>query len=196
MSEHHRDDDNYDEKIEKMVSLTVSAASGTVPDAQIRMTLAQIAAGTLAPPQARDLAKSLLRLLSGERDPIDLVEDLTPELAEVVWEALAELEAAPAAGAEEPEEITFEQLVEKVAAACMGDVMLWQRLWDFTEELAADEQNPSTVRALGVVLRKILAGERQRHVLDELDPDYRGAVAQLLDLLNERTIEPEQPPVT
>ena len=196
MSEHHRDDDNYDEKIEKMVSLTVSAASGTVPDAQIRMTLAQIAAGTLAPPQARDLAKSLLRLLSGERDPIDLVEDLTPELAEVVWEALAELEAAPAAGAEEPEEITFEQLVEKVAAACMGDVMLWQRLWDFTEELAADEQTPSTVRALGVVLRKTLAGERQRHVLDELGPDHRGAVAQLLDWLNERTIEPEQPPVT
>ena len=84
MSQHHRDDDNYDEKIEKMVSLTVSAASGTVPDTQIRMTLAQIAAGTIAPPQARDLAKSLLRLLSGERDPIDLVEDLTPELAEVV----------------------------------------------------------------------------------------------------------------
>ena len=78
--EHHQADDNYDEKIEKMVSLTVSAARGDIPEAQISMTLAQISAGTLAPPEARNLARSLLHILQGERDPIILVEEVTPEL--------------------------------------------------------------------------------------------------------------------
>ena len=86
-------DDNYDEKIEKMVSLTVSAARGQIPNTQISIPLAQIAAGNLAPPEARELAKTLSRIVQGERDPIGLVETLTPELTEVVWEALDQIEA-------------------------------------------------------------------------------------------------------
>ena len=78
-SPHH--DENYDEKIEKMVTLTVAAAKGIAPIGQVAMPLAQIAQSELAPPEARDLAKTLSRILQGERDPITLTEDLSPEFA-------------------------------------------------------------------------------------------------------------------
>jgi hypothetical protein len=191
MNEHHQPDDNIGEKIEKMVSLTVSAARGEIPATQISLPLAQIAAGQLAPPEARALARSLGRILAGERAPLVLVEELTPEYAEVVWETLDAIESPPEEEEEEREEITFEHLVEKVAEACTGEVVLWQRLWDFTEELAADERIPPEVQALGRVLRKILAGERQGFILDELSPQHRGAVAQLLDWLVGQSVEPE-----
>ena len=192
MSQHHPHDDNTEEKIEKMVSLTVSAARGEIPATQISIPLAQIAAGELAPPEARALARSLSRILTGERDPLALVEELTPEYAEVIWEALDAIETplAEEEEEEEREEITFEQLLEKVAEACTGEVVLWQRLWDFTEELATDERVPPDAQALGRVLRKILAGERQKYVLDELSPQHRGAVEQLLDWLVGQSVEP------
>ncbi len=192
MSEHQSLDDNYDEKIEKMVSLTVSAAKGVIPEAQISLPLAQIANGDLAPFEARELAQTLSRILKGERDPLALVESLTPEFTEMIWEALAEIESPSPEldDEEEREEIVFEQLIEKVAEACAGEVMLWQRLWDFTEELTTDERVPSEIQVLGAVLRKILAGERQKHVLDELSPEHRWAVEQLLDWLNEQAVEP------
>lgn len=192
MSEQHHHDDDYDEKIEKMVSLTVSAATGKIPVSQISIPLAQIAAGDLAPPEARALARSLSRVLNGERDPIALVEELPPELAEIVWGALDEIEN-PVDDEEEDEreEITFEELVEKVAAACTGEVALWQQLWDFTEELTTDNRVPPDVQALGQVLRKILAGERQKHVLDELSDEHRWAVEQLLDWLVGQSVAPE-----
>jgi hypothetical protein len=190
MSEHH--DDNYEEKIEKMVSLTVSAVKGIIPVGQISLPLAQIAGGDLAPPDARELARVLSRILQGERDPIALVEGLTPELAEVIWEALEAIEAPlPEPDDEEREEITFEQLIEKVAEACSGEVMVWQRLWDFTEELMADERVSEDIRALGSVLRKILAGERQKHILAELSPEHRWAVEELLDWLMGQVVAPE-----
>jgi len=189
-------DDNYDEKIEKMISLTVSAARGDIPVGQIALPLAQIAAGDLAPPEARALARALSRILDGERDPIELALDLPPDLTELLWEALEAIEAPPDDGEadDEREEITFEQLVEKVAEACTGQVMLWQRLWEFTGELATDERVPADVQALGRVLRKILAGERQRHVLDELSDEHRWAVAELLDWLNAQAATPEPSP--
>jgi hypothetical protein len=188
MSEHHAND-TYDEKIEKMVDMTIAAAKGIVPVAQVALPLAQIAQGDLAPPEARDFARSLSRILQGERDPVALVEDLTPEFAEIVWETLAQIEASLSIEEdEEREAISFEQLIEKVAEACSGEVALWQRLWDFTEALAEDERLAPDVRALGTVLRKILAGERQRHVLDDLSAEHRWAVAQLLDWLNEQAI--------
>jgi|GEM_PF-1624798 len=198
MSQHHNHDDDYDEKIEKMLSLTASAAKGLIPVGQISLTLSQIANGNLAPPEARDLARTLSRILNGERDPIALVEDLIPEFAELVWETLEAIEAPlpdlEEDEEEEREEITFEQLVEKVAEACTGEVMLWQRLWDFTEELSTDERVPPDIQALGRVLRKILAGERQKHVLDELlSPQHRWAVEQLLDWLLEQAATPDIP---
>ncbi len=184
-------DENYNEKIEKMVTMTVAAAKGIAPIGQVAMPLAQIAQSELAPPKARDLAKALSRILQGERDPITLAEDLSPEFAELIWETLAQIEAPlPEPDDVEREEISFEELIEKVAAACTGEVMLWQRLWDFTEELATDQRLSPEVQALGRVLRKILAGERQKHVLDDLSPEHRWAVEQLLDWLNEQAAEP------
>ena len=184
--------ENYGEKIEKMVTMTVSAAKGIAPLVQVALPLAQIARSELAPPEARELAKTLTRILGGERDPITLAQDLSPELAEVVWDALEQIEAPlPDFNELEREEISFEQLIEKVAEACSGEVLLWQQLWDFTEALSTDERTPPEVQALGRVLRKILAGERQQYVLDELADEHRWAVAQLLDWLNKQAVAPE-----
>ena len=186
-------DENYDEKIEKMVTMTVAAAKGLAPIGQVALPLAQIVQSELAPPEARDLAKALSRILRGERDPITLAKDLSPEFAELIWETLDRIEALlPEPDDVAREEISFEELIEKVAAACTGEVKLWQRLWEFTEELATDERLSPDMQALGRVLRKILAGERQPHVLDGLSTGHRWAVEQLLDWLNEQAMAPPQ----
>jgi hypothetical protein len=185
-------DQNYNEKIEKMVMMTVAAAKGIAPLVQVALPLAQIARSELAPPEARELAKTLSRILRGERDPIGLVQDLPPELAEVVWDALEQIEAPlPDFNELEREEITFEQLIEKVAEACSGEVLLWQQLWHLSGALSTDARTPPEMQALGLALRKILAGERQKHVLDELADEHRWAVEQLLDWLNEQAVVPE-----
>lgn len=187
-------DDNYDEKIEKMVTMAVAAAKGLAPLGQVALPLAQIARSELAPPEARDLAKALARILQGERDPIALAAELTPEMAEVLWETLGQIEA-PLPEPDETEartEISFEELVEKVAAACTGEVLLWQQLWAFTGELVADDRLPPDIRVLGRALRQILAGERQKYVLEELSAEHRWAVEQLLDWLNEQAVEPPE----
>jgi hypothetical protein len=146
--------------------------------------LAQIARSELAPPDARALARVLTRVIHGERDPVALAAELSPAHAEILWETLDQIEVPLPAEAESARQaFSFEELIEKVAEACSGEVMLWQRLWDFTEELSTDERLPADVRALGTVLRKILAGERQKHVLAELSPTHRSAVEQLLDWL-------------
>ncbi len=184
--------ENDDEKIEKMITMTVAAAKGLAPIGQVALPLAQIARSDLAPPEARDLAKALSRILQGERDPIDLTAALSPEMAEILWDTLDQIEApVPEPGEDNVRaEISFEELVEKVAAACTGEVMLWQQLWDFTGKLAADDRLSPDVRALGHVLRKMLAGERQKHVLDELSAEHRWAVEQLLAWLNEQAMDP------
>jgi hypothetical protein len=179
---HHLSDDQ--EKIDKMVTMTVAAAKGLIPLMQVALPLAQISQSEVAPPAARDLARVLNRILKGERDPLALVETLTPAYAEVVWETLAQIdEPLPPLETHSRQPLTFEQLLEKVAEACRGEVLLWQQLWDFTAELSDDERLSPEVRALGPVLRKILAGERQPHILAELAEAHRGAVAELLDWL-------------
>lgn len=191
MSEDHHDD-NHNEKIEKMVMMTIAGAKGIVPMAQVALPLAQIAKSDLAPPEARNLAKSLSRILKGERDPIALVEELTAEFAEIIWDTLDQIEAPlPELDSGARQEVTFEQLIEKVAEACSGDMMLWQQLWQFTQELTTDNRVPPAIQALGTVLRKILAGERQKHILTDLSPEHRWAVEQLLDWLNARAVEPD-----
>lgn len=184
-------DDNYTEKIEKMVMMTVAAAKGLVPVGQVALPIVQIANGNLAPPEVRDFARSLARILQGERDPVNLVTELTPELTEVLWEALEQIDAPlPEADNAELVGLTFEELIEKVAEACSGEVMLWQQLWDLTRQLAGDENLPPEIRTLGSVLRRILAGERQKFIVDELAPEHRWTVEHLLDWLNERAVEP------
>ncbi len=176
--------DSDTEKIEKMAALTVAAARGLTPVSQVILPLAQIACSELAPPDARALARVLTRVIHGERDPVALAAELSPAHAEILWETLDQIEVPLPAEAESARQaFSFEELIEKVAEACSGEVMLWQRLWDFTEELSTDERLPADVRALGTVLRKILAGERQKHVLAELSPTHRSAVEQLLDWL-------------
>ncbi len=183
--------DNDSEKIEKMVTMTVAAAKGIVPIGQVALPLAQIARSPLAPPEARDFARVLSRILQGERDPLALVQTLTPEYAEIVWETLEQIEAPlPDSDNAEREPLTFEQLIEKVAEACSGELMLWQQLWEFTGELSSDQRLAPSMRSLGTVLRKILAGERQKHVLTGLSPHHRWAVEQLLDWLNSQSPEP------
>jgi hypothetical protein len=49
---------------------------------------------------------------------------------------------------------------------------------------------PPEIQTLGSVLRRILAGERQKYILAELSPDHRWAIEQLLDWLIERAVEP------
>jgi hypothetical protein len=187
----HPPGDDHAEKIEKLVTMTVAAAKGIVPVGQVALPVAQIANGNIAPPEVRDFARSLSRILAGERDPLQLVEELTPAFAEIIWDTLEQIEAPlPQADQAELVALTFEELVEKVAEACSGEVMLWQQLWHFTQELAQDTSLPPEIQTLGVVLRRILAGERQKYILDELSPDHRWAIAQLLDWLNERAVEP------
>ena len=184
-------DEEDNEKIEKMVTMTVAAAKGIVPMGQIALPMVQIANSPLAPPEAQDLAKVLSRILRGERDPVALVATLTPAYAEVVWETLEQIEAPlPEADELDRASFTFEQLIEKVAEACSGEVMIWQQLWQFTEELAGDERLAPQMRALGLVLRKILAGERQNYLLAELAAEHRWAVEELLAWLNSQASVP------
>ena len=191
MSQQQNNDD-YGEKTEKMLMLTISAAKGIAPMATVVRPLSQIANGNVAPPEARELAAVCVRILNGERDPIALVDNLSPEMTEMVWEALDQIEQPlPESNTAEREEISFEELVEQTAEACSGNVMLWQRLWDFTEELSTDERLPADIRVLGTVLRKILAGERQLYILNDLSIEHRWAVEQLLAWLNAQAVEPD-----
>ena len=186
-----QDSDDY-EKIEKMVTMTVAAAKGIVPLGQVALPLRQIAGSPLAPPEAREFAEILSRILQGERDPIALVQNLTPDYAEIIWDTLEQIDAPLPDMDDQPREaISFEQLVEKVAEACTGEVLLWQQLWDFTGDLANDERLSAELQALGRVLRKILAGERQTHVLNELSAKHRWAVEELLNWLNEQSVAPD-----
>ena len=179
------------EKIEKMVTMTVAAAKGIVPLGQVAIPITQIANSDLAPPDARDFARALSRILKGERDPLALVADVTPEYAEVVWDTLAQIEEPlPEIDDADREPLTFEQLIEKVAEACTGELLLWQQLWDFTGELAADVRLAPELRNLGSVLRKILAGERQSYLLDDLAGEHRWAVEELLAWLNAQAAVP------
>ncbi|MBI1878530.1 MAG: hypothetical protein HYR94_09935 [Chloroflexi bacterium] len=187
----HPSADEHAEKIEKMVAMTVAAAKGIVPVGQVVLPMAQIANGNLAPPAVRDFARALSHILQGERDPLKLVEALTPEFSEIIWDTLDQIEAPlPEAGQADLVGLTFEELVEKVAEACSGEVMLWQQLWNFTQTLASDDSLPPEIQALGAVLRRILAGERQKFILDELAPQHRWAIEQLLDWLIEQAVEP------
>lgn len=188
-------EDSHTEKIEKLVTMTVAAAKGIVPVGQVALPLAQIANGVLAPPEMRDFTRALSHILQGERDPLKLAETLTPELAEIIWDTLDQIDAPlPESDEAEPVGLTFEELVEKTAEACSGEMMLWQQLWNLTGQLAADENLPPEIRAVGAVLRKILAGERQKFILDELTPEHRWAVVQLLDWLGSRAVAPPLSP--
>ncbi len=182
------------EKFDKMAAMTVAAARGVVPVGQVALPLAQITSSSLAPPEGRHLAGVLLRILKGERDRPALAAGLPPRLVPLLHDVLDQIETPDTdASGGERSGLTFEELLEKVAEACTGEVLLWQQLWTLTEELATGEDLPPDIRALGAVLRKILAGERQKHVLADLALGHRPAVEQLLDWLLARSAQPDGP---
>jgi hypothetical protein len=187
----HDDEASYEEKVEKLVGLTVAAVKEIVPPGQVRMLLLQIANSTAAPPEIRNFTHVLLKLLSGDRDQASLIADLPDNLALAVEEAITRIEAPlPTDQAEEAEGLTFEALLERVAEACQGNMIIWQQLWNFTEDLEKAETTPPAIRNLAVVLRKILAGERQPHVTDTLPAELAAPVNDLLTWLRQQSASP------
>lgn len=183
--EHHpqEDDASYEERVEKLVTMTVGAAKGIIPPGQISLLLLQIANGTAAPPEIRAFTLVLLQLIKGERDP-DIGSHLPPGLAEATKEAIDRIEAPlPVEDEGEAEGLTLSELLERVGEACTGNVILWQQLWDFTETLETAPTTPPDIKTLAVVLRKILAGERQKHIVEVLPPQLAEPVSLLLDQL-------------
>ena len=187
----HEDETSYEEKVEKLVGLTVAATKAIVPPGQVRMLLLQIANGTAAPSEIRDFASVLLKLLNGDRDRAMLTTDLPNDLALAIEGAIDRIEAPlPADQPEEKEGLSLEQLLERVAEACQGNLIIWQQLWNFTEDLEKAETTPPEIRSLAVVLRKILAGERQAHVTDTLPAELASPVNDMLAWLRQQSTSP------
>lgn len=183
--EHHlqEDDASYEERVEKLVTMTVGAAKGIIPPGQISLLLLHIANGTAAPPEIRAFTRVLLRLIKGERDP-DIGSHLPAALAEAIKETIDRIEAPlPVEDEGEVEGLTLLELLERVGEACTGNVILWQQLWGFTETLETAPATPPDIQTLAVVLRKILAGERQKHIVEVLPPELAEPVSLLLDQL-------------
>ena len=188
LEEHDRDEDeDYEERVEKLVALTVGVAKGVIPAGQVSLLMYQIAHGSVAPPEIREFVRCLIQITKGERDP-KMGADLPPHLAAAVRQTLEQI-AAPwpeTDGDEvETEGLTLLELLERVGEACTGNLQLWQQLWAFTEQLETDPTTPPEIKTLAVVLRKILAGERQSHLLEDLPPDVAASVKLLLDRLRQ-----------
>ncbi len=125
----------------------------------------------LGSPSANSAAQSLVRVCG------------SPEAANAYLAQMAEDEAAEVASPAQGEEgITLEQLLGYVAQACRGNAELGEQLWPLVQTLAADEDQPPETRALGQVLRLILAGERQPD-LSALPPELAQAIQEMLDSL-------------
>jgi hypothetical protein len=69
-------------------------------------------------------------------------------------------------------------------------VALWQQLWRFTEQLESEPTTPPNIKALALVLRKILAGERQSYITEDLPPELAGPVNVLLEALLKQAVSP------
>jgi hypothetical protein len=191
---HLHNEDSYEERVEKLVMLTVGVAKDILPAGQIGLLFYQIAHGTIAPPEIRSFVKVLIQITQGERDP-DAGAHLPSDLAQAVKETIERIEAPPAVGeasvAEpETEGLTLIELLERVGEACGGNVALWQQLWRFTEQLESEPTTPPNIKALALVLRKILAGERQSCITEDLPPELAGPVNVLLEALLKQAVSP------
>ena len=191
---HEHDEDSYEERVEKLVMLTVGVVKEILPAGQVSLLFYQIAQGTVAPPEIRSFVQVLLQIMRGQRDS-DAGAHLPPELAQAVVETIERIEAplstdeAPVTD-EEAEGLTLIELLERVGEACSGNVALWQQLWHFTEQLETEPTTPPDIKALALVLRKILAGERQRHITEDLPPELAGPVVALLEELLQQAVAP------
>jgi hypothetical protein len=188
-AEDPNDQASYEERVEKLVSLTVAAAKEIIPLNQIRLLLLQITNGDAAPSEIRAFTRVLLKVLRGERDA-EIGSHLPPDLAHSVKETIEQIEAPLPEIEAEVEGLTLEQLLERIAEACQGNIILWQQLWDFTEILEKAETTPPDIQLLAVVLRKILAGERQNHVTESLPTELAEPVRDLLNWLRRQASPP------
>ena len=178
-------DYSYEERVEKLVAMTVGVAKGIIPTGQITLLMLQIANGTVAPPEIRAFTRILLKIIKGERNP-KIGAHLPADLAKAVEKAIDQIEAPlpePSAAEAEVEELTLLKLLERIGEACTGNVMLWQQLWNFTETLKNAPTTPPDIKALGSVLQKILAGERQKQVTEALPTELAAPINELLDQL-------------
>ena len=187
-SQHSRPEPDHssdEERIEKLVAMTVAAAKEIIPPGQVMLPLLQIANSNLAPPEIKAFAGVLIQLLKGNHSP-DQVAGLPPHLRQAVADTVARINAPlPPDDHSGPqrEGLSLPELLERVAQACAGNLLLWQQLWTFTEELEATPSTPPDIKTLAGVLRKILAGERQQHITAGLPPELAGPVNHLLNRL-------------
>jgi len=198
MSQNYYDDavnghsESYEERVEKLVMLTVGVAKGIIPTGQMTLLLHQIAHGAVAPPEIREFAKVLIQITKGERDPA-IGAHLPSDLAEAIKDTIARVEAPlPDAGSEDAagEELTLLELLQRVGEACLGDIQLWQQLWDFSQTLQEQDTTPPEIKTLAEVIRKILAGERQQHITADLPPQLAEPVNLLLAQLLQHAVSP------
>ncbi len=152
-------EDSYAERVEKLMTMTVAVAKGFVPSGQVVLPLTQIAHGSLAPPEIKEYTKILLQIIKGERNP-QIGADLPPDLAQAVTETIRQIEAPiPEADNNVPkqEALTLTELLERIGEACLGDVSLWQDMWNFMDELENSPETPPDIKALALALTLAVA---------------------------------------
>ena len=74
--------------------------------------------------------------------------------------------------------VALQEVLAWVVAGCRGDAAAGQRAWDFVTQVMQDRRQPAVVRALGVGLRRLLAGERDR---DAVLRDLPREAAEVMD---------------
>lgn len=185
-------DHSYEERIEKLMMMTVGVAKGIIPRGQVTLLMHQIANGSAAPLEIREFTRVLLKLTQGERDP-NVGAHLPLHLAEAVKATIAQIEAPlpePSSEEMEADGLTLLELLERVGEACTGNIQRWQQLWNFTEALQKAPTTPPEIKTLALVLRKVLAGERQSHVTEDLPPELAEPVNLLLEQLLRHAASP------
>ena len=143
----------------------------------------------------RNVPPVIRRILDGERDLKALTANLNREAALIIRQVLAALAGGGAEdegalhlggathlGTPPPEEadgITLDQLLALVARAAGRGRDLGAQLFPLAQQMARDPSLPPELRALGGVLVRLLAGERDPD-LSALPPELAAAVRQML----------------
>ena len=181
-------------QFQPLIAAIVRAAQGDAQAIQdIEPTLQQMEA---TDETNRRFAASVRRILAGERDLDVLTEGLSSQPALIVRQVLeglagggvdkgalhlagaTHLEPAPPSP-QEADGITLDQLLALVARAAAGDHDLGAQLFPLAQQMARDPSLPPELRALGGVLVRLLAGERDAD-LSALPPELAETVRRML----------------
>jgi hypothetical protein len=134
------------------------------------------------------LGKIFRRIIAGERNSQDLLKDLDPTSALVAGDVLRALGVAvpelTETNAEEDLGPVIEEIFQGVVYACQPSTPLVysEQMYGVTRRMAEHPKLEPELRALGLVLNQILAGERNLD-LKELSPQWTRRVQELLSLL-------------